>query len=392
MKAFSCLLCCIALMLGVFLSSCLKVPAPVPQQVLKIGLVGGLGGFSDAGFNQNIMTGFQNAANDFPMLCQARESRTVADFTLNINYFLSNGFNLIITLGSDAAQATIDAAKANPGTDFVILDYSMATPPANLLCAVFDVDQSSFPCGFLAAWWAFKQDQTDPLAGFVAGPDIPEIRQFSVSYTNGIAYFNSLYKKNVQTLGYFATSFSDTLQGANLADSLLKQNINTIFAFAGKTGNGALYKVREAGKWAIGVDVDQYFSIPQVGPVLLTSCMKELDNIIYDILSAYYNQNFPGGTSIHGNLGNGGVGMAPFHDYDPLIPDSIKLAIDNIQTGIKNGTIKTGWPEGSDGSRGSAHRVHEMFFTGCHYVQQKHLRSRYDVLTSFLHYPKPDDQ
>jgi len=103
--------------------------------------------------------------------------------------------------------------------------------------------------------------------------------------------------------------------------------------------------VKDAGKCAIGVDVDQFFSIPPVGPVLLTSCMKGLDVMVYDILNAYYNLYFPGGAVIHGTLNNNKVGIAPFHNYDAMIPDSIKSTLVGITTGIKNGTIKTGWPE-----------------------------------------------
>jgi basic membrane protein A len=103
--------------------------------------------------------------------------------------------------------------------------------------------------------------------------------------------------------------------------------------------------VKEAGKWAIGVDVDQFFSIPPVAPVLLTSCMKKLDVMVYDILNKYYNHIFPGGSVIQGNLNNNEVGMSPFHDYDAMIPDSVKSALAGISAGIRDGTIKTGWPE-----------------------------------------------
>ena len=146
-------------------------------------------------------------------------------------------------------------------------------------------------------------------------------------------------------MGCYASSFGDTLEGARLADSLLKLNAYPIFAFAGKTGNGALYKVKEAGRWAIGVDVDQYNSIPAVGSVLLTSCMKELGVVTYAILTDYTLGKFAGGTVIHGNLANYGVGLAPFHEYELFIPDSINRTINTIENWIIAGTIKTGWPE-----------------------------------------------
>jgi basic membrane protein A len=345
MKKLYALEICAMLTLVFIFTSCSKKSDPVPLPTLKIGLVSDLGGFSDAGFNQALLYGFQAASRDFPISSEARESKFQEDIASNIGYFVTKGFDLIITAGFNAAEATINAANANPGIDFVIIDYSIANPPANLLCAVFDVDQASFQCGFLAAWWALKQSPADPVTGFVAGPEIPEIRQFAVSYSKGVTYFNTAYYKNVRTIGHYATSFSDSLQGVELADSLIGQNASVIFAFAGPTGNGALYKVKEAGKWAIGVDVDQFFTIPSVAPILLTSCMKALDVIIYNIIYSYYNYYYPGGTVIHGNLNNGGVGIAPFHYFDGMIPNSIKTALSDIATGIKSGTIYTGWPE-----------------------------------------------
>jgi basic membrane protein A len=343
MKLFSSLLCCV-LLLSLTISSC-KKHNDNNVVVPKVGLVSGVGGFSDAGFNQSIYSGFIHATKTLPLHCEARESFSTADISSNINYFVNNGFSLVITVGYQAAQFTQDAAKAHPGIGFSILDYSYDTIRPNVECVVFDVDQGSFPCGFLAAWWSNSHNPMTPKVGFVGGPDIPGIRQFSVSYTKGVEYFNTKYNKNVQTLGCYATSFGDTLEGARLADSLLKLNVNTIFAFAGQTGNGALYKVKEAGRWAIGVDVDQYNSIPAVGSVLLTSCMKQLGVVTYAILTDYTLGAFAGGNVIHGNLANNGVGLAPFHEYELFIPDSINRAINTIENGIIAGTIKTGWPE-----------------------------------------------
>ncbi len=335
----------LVLMAGSLLISCKKSTDNSPVMFLNVGLVGGPSGFSDAGFNQAIWTGCYNASKDFHMNLEGRPSITLDQYKVNVDYFVAKGCNIIIAAGYDAAEATQAAAAANPGISFVILDYSAASPPSNLLNVLFDVDQASFPCGFVAAWWEWFHNTTDPKVGFVGGPSIPSIRQFSVSYAKGVEYFNTLYHKNVQTLGYYASSFIDSLQGARLADSLLKQNVNTVFAFGGPTGNGALFKMKQAGKWGIGVDVDQYYSTPGLASSLLTSCTKELTVVSYGILQDFFYAKFAGGTTLHANLGNKGVSMAPFHDFNTLIPDSVKNALTQIKSGIINGTIKTGWPE-----------------------------------------------
>lgn len=339
MKKITCTAIFIVIAVFTIFSSCHRTQ----ESALKIGLISGVGGFNDRGFNQDILDGYKLFKDDYGFYGGTRECLSEADFASNINYFLADGFDLIITVGYAASSATIEAARANPGTDFIILDYSMDNPSANLLCVIFQVDESSFPCGFLAAYWAQRQNPTRPLAGFVAGPDIPQIRQFSESYSHGIAYYNQQYQKNVGVEGYFASSFSDTLQGAQLADSLIRQNASVIFAFAGKTGNGALYKVKEAGKWAIGVDVDQYYSIPEVGSVLLTSCVKHLKTTVYSLLQGYNNGTYYGGQVVKCDLKRAGVGMAPFHEYETAIPDSIKVALDSIMDGIQKGKISTGW-------------------------------------------------
>jgi basic membrane protein A len=309
-----------------------------------VGLLSSFGGFNDGGFNESIFRGFSEASLDFPMVFESRACYTLQDLKDATDYFVNAGFNLIIVPGMNAAPYALVQAATHPSQVFAFLDFETVPVPKNATCVVFDVDQASFPCGFLSAWWAYSHS-INPGAGFVGGPEIPAIRQFSVSYQKGIEYFNSIYHKQVASRGYFATSFDDTLQGAKLADSLILQGFYPVFAFAGKTGNGALYKAKEAGKWAIGVDVDQYYSIPDVGPVLLTSCMKQLGTVTYGLIENFYNFKFPGGQVIHGTLANKGVGIAPFHDFEPAVPDSIRQALTEIQEGIKNGTISTGWPE-----------------------------------------------
>ncbi len=344
MKKYPSLFLLFFLMLILFSSACKKT-ASDPQYQAKIGLISGVSGFNDRGFNQAALQGLQAGSIGFPFYGEARNSYDTSDFRTNMAYFLQNNFDLIITLGFEIKTLTLEMAKQHPMVDFALLDVAIDTLPSNLLCVSYQVDQASFLCGFLAAYWAERKDAADPKAGYIAGPDMPQIRQFEVSYKKGVQYFNTYYQKSVQILGINANSFNDTLQGAQLAESLINQGAEVIFPFAGKTGNGALYKVVQSGKWGIGVDVDQYLSIPQVGSILLTSCMKRLDLSVYDIMTNYYYDNFQGGHVFYGNLSNQMVDMAPFHDFETQIPDSIRDALGIIRIGIQNGTISTGWSE-----------------------------------------------
>ena len=131
--------------------------------------------------------------------------------------------------------------------------------------------------------------------------------------------------------------------GKHIADSLITLGADVIFGVGSETGNGALLKAREHGKWCIGVDVDQYYSFPEISDMLLSSAMKGLDNAIYEVVKSFVDDTFIGGGIYNGKLANDGVGIAPYHNYESLIPDSIKIEIESIRAEIINGSISTGW-------------------------------------------------
>jgi len=95
--------------------------------------------------------------------------------------------------------------------------------------------------------------------------------------------------------------------------------------------------------WGVGTDVDHYYSFPEVSDFMLTTAEKRLGTAIYDVVKSTTNNSFDGGTTYHGNLENSGVGIAPYHNADPLIADSIKTKIENIKSGIVDGSISSGW-------------------------------------------------
>ena len=342
MKPRSLILLPVLIIITLAFSACKKDQKEIP---LRVGLVTGLGTLYDGGFNQMAYLGTLAAMEEIPLEVEVKQCYSTADIEPNLRYFAENGYDVIISLGYDAAQPTYDLALQYPGTKFIMLDQTYPSIPTNMVCTTYKIDQAAFPCGFLAAYWSSYKNPFNPRVGYVAGPAISAILQFTNSFTAGIDYFNAKYNKSVDWYGYHAYSFNDTLQGAWMADSLINKGVDVIFACAGKTGNGALYKVKERNITGIGVDSDQFFSIPAVGPYLMTSCMKSLDVSVKTALIDIYNDAFHGGHVLSSSLANQGVGLAPFHNYETMIPDSIRQDLTDIKNGIMNGTISTGWPK-----------------------------------------------
>ena len=119
---------------------------------------------------------------------------------------------------------------------------------------------------------------------------------------------------------------------------IFDKGVDVIFGAGGKTGNGALYGVadrKDKGVVAIGVDTDQWNTVPEAKAVLLSSGMKIIDQGVADIIKAVSENKFKGGNVL------GKVGLAPFHDLDSKVDAAVKTKLEEIRKGLDGGTIKT---------------------------------------------------
>jgi len=316
-----------------------------PGQGKKVGMVSDVGGIDDASFNQNTWEGLQKAATDFGVDAKFIESQAQADYEKNITEFAEQKYDLIITVGFLLGDATGKMAAQYPSIKMAIVDYAYDPAIANVQGILFNVDEAAFPIGYLAAGWAVLKDPADPQIGYVGGMQIPPVEQFIVAYEAGAKYYNDKKGTKVQVKGVYVGDFESPDKGKIAGKSLLDEGVDVIFGVGGKTGNGGLTAAKEAGKWGVGVDVDQYFTLPNEKDILITSCMKRLDNAVYATVKSLVDGKFAGGTNYVATAKNGGVGLAPYHDFDGQVPADLKKEVADIQKGISDGTIKTGWPK-----------------------------------------------
>ena len=116
-----------------------------------------------------------------------------------------------------------------------------------------------------------------------------------------------------------------------------------VFGAGGNTGNGALQEVAAApgagtDLFCIGVDTDQWETLPAAHPCLVSSAMKLITPSVAELIAAYAAD----GTMTSGNY-FGGAGLAPFHDFEETIPQEVKDKLDEISAGLADGSISTGY-------------------------------------------------
>jgi basic membrane protein A len=306
-------------------------------------MVSDVGGVDDASFNQNTWDGLVRAQDELGVRIQFIESQAQADYERNITEFAEQEYDLVFTVGFLLNDATAAMAPLYPDVSFAGIDQWYDPPIDNAVAITFNVDEAAFPIGYLAAGWAALQDPGDPHVGYVAGMEIPPVQQFIVAYEAGVAYYNEAKGTDVQVSGVYVGDFEAADEGKIQGNSLIDEGVDVIFGVGGKTGNGGIAAAKERGKWGIGVDVDQYFTLPNEKDILISSCMKRLDNSVFSVVDAALKDEFPGGSVYVGTLTNGGVGLAPYHDFEDEIPDELKAEVDAIVQGIIEGTIDTGW-------------------------------------------------
>ena len=149
---------------------------------------------------------------------------------------------------------------------------------------------------------------------------------------------------NIQTSDNNVPSFDDSTQGKETALRLIGEGCDVVFAIGGDAVDGALLAAKESNLPAVGADIDQYNTNPEVQSALVTSAMKNVAIAVYNYLKSVADGSVQAGIST-GTLQNGGVGLAPFHEWDSKIPADLKAQIQQAIDGIRDGSIKIDLPQ-----------------------------------------------
>lgn len=296
--------------------------AAVSGEGFKVGLVTDVGGVNDGSFNQSAWEGLQRAAEEFGIEANYLESSTDADYTPNLETFIDEEYDLIISVGYMLADATRAAAEANPDVNFAIIDDATIELD-NVTCLMFEQEQGSYLVGYVAG----MMTETDNV-GFVIGMSNENMNLFGYGYCAGVLDANP----DATIQQFNANSFADSATGKSMANTAITNGADIVFHAAGATGLGVIEACQEAGVYAIGVDSDQSSIAPET---VITSAMKRVDNAVYDSVESLINGTLEGGVVTY-DLSMGGVDIAPTQD---LLPEDVISAVEDVKQQIIDGEI-----------------------------------------------------
>jgi basic membrane protein A len=307
---------------------------PAAGAKLKVGLVTDVGRLNDKSFNQSSWEGVQMAEKELGVEIKAVETVDTKDYDKNIQQFIDEDYDVIVTVGFALGEATTKAAKANPEVKFIGVDQFQAETVPNVAGLIFDEDKAGYLAGALAALIT----KSNNIGAVLGTDDVPPVWRFGEGYKAGAKAIKAditvqaTYHSDVD----ISKTFVDPEWGKTTALSMIDKGADVVFGAGGLTGNGALFAAKERNIAAIGVDTDQYNTIgDEYKSALVSSAMKLLTPGVFDIIKSAQDGSFKGG-----NI-TGEVGLAPFHDMESMVPAEAKAKLAELDKGLKDGSVKT---------------------------------------------------
>jgi basic membrane protein A and related proteins len=325
-----------------FLPACAPAsPDCASEGVFCVGLVTDTGKISDKSFNQSAWEGVRQAEKDLGALVQYIETADPRDYAKNISTFADENYDVVVTVGFNLRKDTRTAAEMYPDVKFIGVDQDQFEGKIdNLAGLIFPEDQAGFLVGALGAMMSKSQK----IGAVCASDESPPIWRLGEGYKAGAAYADELsgtntdvfvvYHSNVS----FETAFIDPEWGAATATSMMDQGRDVIFGCGGVTGDGALIAAVDVGVYAIGVDTDQYLTLPEAAPRMLSSAMKLITPGVFELIKLSRDGDFPGGNYL------GDVTYAPYHDLEHEVPAAVKMTMEQISAGLRDSSIETHVP------------------------------------------------
>lgn len=310
---------------------------------LRPGVVLNQPGRRDGSFNQAIADGVERFRRDTGIaVAEVEAGPGLADEA--IHALIGQGINLVLS-GFHGSHDIATLARDHPDVRFVVIDSTLALP--NVQAITFREHEGAFLVGILAAMFS-KTGKT----GFIGGMDVPVIRRIGCGYAQGIRHARPEAEPLWSVTGTTMAAFNNPAAGRRQAEDQLARGADVIFAAAGRTGRGALEAIAEAGRLAIGMDLNQNDLYPGV---VLTSLTKRVDIAAYRALKKALGGTWRAGVESLG-LAENGIGWSLDQHNAPLISDDVFNTLERSHQDIVGGTLTVhdytdddrcdAWPDG----------------------------------------------
>ncbi len=297
------------------------------------------GNLGDKSYNDSCYAGALKAEEDFGIELKILEGTEANEWRANFLAVAEGGYDLVICSSSNFQEYMEEYCSGYPDVKFAVIDTTVEGD--NIVSVSFAQNQGSFLAGAAAALFTEMSDiegvNDEDVIGWVGGMDIPVLHDFFIGYEQGAKYINP----DITILQSFAGTWNDPLKGKELTLAQYQQGADIVMNVASGTGTGILEAAAEAGKYAIGVDLNQ--DNDQPGSVL-TSMLKRVDSACYLLIQSVVEGTFEGGGRRYLTVADNGVSLTDMSvmraHLGKQFPEELPEAITELQKKIISGEIK----------------------------------------------------
>ncbi len=301
----------------------------------KVGLVFDVGGRGDKSFNDAAYKGLERAKKEFGIDFEVIDPGDGSDRESALRKLASKkDISIIFGVGFIFTEDITRIAKEFPNKKFGCVDYTITEGnkiPDNLVALEFKEEEGSFLVGAIAG----LVTKTNSV-GFVGGMESSLIKKFEKGFIQGVKYVNPDCKVMTGYVSVTGDGFKNPGKAQEIAISQYSNKADIIYHAAGLSGIGVFEAARDMKQLAIGVDLDQYNEAPGY---VLTSMTKIVDEIIYQTIKDFINNNFNGGIKTLG-LKEKGVDYVYNENNSNLIKKEVRDKVEEIRNKIISGEIK----------------------------------------------------
>ena len=244
---------------------------------------------------------------------------------------------VVVASGVGQPQATIEAATAHPDTGYIGISKDMSDGPRNTTGLFFRDDEAGYAAGYRAG----LMTKTGIVSAVLGSETLIPLKRFGEGYRLGAIAARPDATVIMTQNNDSADSFIAPEWGAATAAQQSTEGSDVVFGAGGTTGIAAMKEVAQApgagtSLFRIGINVDQYETVPEARTCPLTSAEKFIAAGIRDLTIAIHAGEEPT-RNVEGH-----IGLAPYHDMESQVPASVKEQVAAVVAELNDGSITTG--------------------------------------------------
>lgn len=280
-------------------------PTPTPQLVTSIALIAPLGEpkeWTPAGLT---WLGIGTVAARIGATTSLVEPASNAGLETAVVTAAATDKAVVVTVGPDAVQVVLVAARAHPGTEFIEVGVTVPEgSPPNVHGLAVDQAEAGYLAGYVAA--AFTTSRKIGMVGDTKTD--ARSANYAAGFTSGSAQAASAVAVGIAYAG--TADLPD--KGRTAAAFLVKAGDDVILTMPDLAGIGAAREACARKAMLVAVEMDAWHVVPDLQPCLIASVV-----VRYDVAISAEVQSLSTGKALDRvtveDVANGGLALSDFH-------------------------------------------------------------------------------